>query len=849
MKNFLLSSLFLLIVASMFGQVSRVDSLEISLKSLHGKRRVWALNELSRLLVPTDAKKAESLANEAQRFAIAYSDKAGLATAFDCLGEIYFSREEYLKALDTYHKSLEIRLQTDDEIGQANSKMQLGNIVFYLSDYIQAEKELEEALELYKKNGKLIGAAQSHDLLGQVFAAKHEFTLARRHFAAALDYWGEQNNLESAEKSAAFAGNTAYQLGDLLDAQKQYQLAIEYAELNKNLASTAKYELELARILLEQNQLQAAKNANQKSYSYNLKLANLPGMTTNNLVFGEIALAEGDGEAALQFFQKSEQLLQNQQDKKSQIEILKRLSSAYIQMGDLKSASITTKNELDFEHQLAASELANFRKIRHQLLSDRLDVSVQQERILQLEKVRSNDRKVRALMFVLMGFAGLLAAIVYVFYRKNLKDNEQLQFQNEEILQQKACYDEINKELGIKNLSLEMLNKKLVEEIAERESIERSSFARDRFLATMSHEMRSPLNVITGLTHLLLENNPRQDQTEQLRTLQFSANELVVFINEVLDFSKIEAGKLDLQSREFDLCLTSENLFQSFEKKAKAKNLLFYCSFDDQIPRKLLGDESRFYQILSNLLNNCFDHTDAGMIRAEIFLEEQKEREVVVRLIVESTDGGLERNTKLSNLETWRDENKRSESLDSQQLSLAITKRLVELQQGRLEIQNVYGEATRFTVLMPFKKAISLKNNIIQLDLNDHSHLRGSHILLVEDNKINQLVVAKMLSKYGIAVITADNGFEALEQVELHDFDLILMDIQMPEMDGYRATSEIRNHASPSKQSIPIIALTSSAFLTEKEKAVLFGMNDYVGKPFSPEELLEKISACLVPKH
>jgi CheY-like chemotaxis protein len=183
--------------------------------------------------------------------------------------------------------------------------------------------------------------------------------------------------------------------------------------------------------------------------------------------------------------------------------------------------------------------------------------------------------------------------------------------------------------------------------------------------------------------------------------------------------------------------------------------------------------------------------------------------------------------------------------ISPRQLSLAITKRLVELQHGRLEIENIFGEATRFTVLMPFKKAFSVQNNVIQLDLTDYSQLQGAKVLVVEDNKINQLVVAKILARNGMEVLTADNGFLALEMVESNNFDLILMDIQMPEMDGYRTTAEIRNHPSSIKQNVPIIALTSSAFLTEKEKAVLFGMNDHVGKPFSPEELLEKIISCL----
>ena len=180
-----------------------------------------------------------------------------------------------------------------------------------------------------------------------------------------------------------------------------------------------------------------------------------------------------------------------------------------------------------------------------------------------------------------------------------------------------------------------------------------------------------------------------------------------------------------------------------------------------------------------------------------------------------------------------------------ERLSLAITKRLVELQNGKLEVQSIPGESTVFKILLPFKLSPESLKQVKDTTKADFSHLAGNRILVVEDNKINQLVVSKMLRKLGVEVSTADNGLEGLEVFEREYFDLVLMDIQMPEMDGYRATAEIRRHPNPAKRDVPVIALTASAFLTEKEKAVLFGMNDHVGKPFSPEELMEKISACL----
>jgi CheY-like chemotaxis protein len=462
-----------------------------------------------------------------------------------------------------------------------------------------------------------------------------------------------------------------------------------------------------------------------------------------------------------------------------------------------------------------------------------------------LETQNTHHKRVKGLLFLLIGLSGFLAAMVSIFYRKKQQDNFELSKQIEANNLQKSEIEMLNKEQEMKNISLELLNKKLVDEMAERENMERSSFARDRFLAAISHEMRTPLNDITGLTHLLLDNNPRIDQIEQLRTLQFSANEMVVFINEALGFSKIEVGKLDLQNREFDFASISDNVFSNIAKRAEAKGLLFHCSVDNQIPRRLLGNESRFYQILSNLLNNCVESTSLGIVRIAIMLETQNDNGVVIRMALEATDGGMERNLQPNRFGPLSDDEPIFGSADGRQLSLAMTKRLVELQQGRIQVENVFDEATRFTVLLPFKASISQFGQVAPSGPSNYDELQGAQILLVEDNKINQVIVAKMLRRYGMTVVTADNGYEALEQLELQAFNLVLMDIQMPEMDGYRTTAEIRKHTSIEINSLPIVALTSSAFLTEKEKALLFGMNDHVGKPFSPDELLEKIAACI----
>jgi CheY-like chemotaxis protein len=258
-----------------------------------------------------------------------------------------------------------------------------------------------------------------------------------------------------------------------------------------------------------------------------------------------------------------------------------------------------------------------------------------------------------------------------------------------------------------------------------------------------------------------------------------------------------------------------------------------------------MGDSARLNQILTNLLTNAFQHTDDGMVNSSVTVQEQTQKEVLLKIVVEDNDDNPDRVNLDDAFKPWKKNVADFEGYDGKYLSLVITKRLIELQNGKLVVENKPGYGTAFIAYLPFKLSLQPAQKKEERAASSFGYLSGSRILVVEDNKINQLVVAKMLRKLGIEVTTADNGLEALKIYNEEEFDLVLMDIQMPEMDGYRTTAEIRRHFDPAKREVPIIALTASAFLTEKEKARLFGMNDHVGKPFSPEELLEKISTCL----
>lgn len=844
--HLLLLSLALWSAAPAFCQKSRIDSLTRLAESQTGLQRIKTLNDLAASLLPDDPAASLAKAEEAIVQAQQLGDHEGLAKAFDNAGLALLQKLDHKRAMSQFLEALKIRDNRNDAAGQAQSRYYMGRVFFLMEDYVQAEESLKKSLETWEKVGNPKGAAQVHEMLGNVFMAKEIYGRSLEHYRQSLELKLTQKDLPGAAELASRIGEVSAELGDHESAITYYRTALE---LNRELGKQPAVAMAWSRIALsemERGSLEEALEANQQALGIRTALSDAVGLAESEKNAGLILLELGDKAKAQQHFTAAINYLKDKATTAEMPSIYEQVSAGFAKAG---------------LPDRAYSAHVQFAKVRDEVLNKEksealLDLTTkyeaefaareQQQKIELLQLENAANRKLRSFLFAVIGLIGLLLTSVYLSYRRKLADNFLLSQKNEEIQRQHAAITSINRELEQKNNTLDLLNKRLVDEMSERETIEKSSFARDRFLATMSHEMRTPLNIITGLTHLLLESGPRPDQVEQLRTLQYSANDLVVFINDVLDFSKIEVGKLDLEDREFFIGPAIQEVTGKFEKMAEEKGLLFHLSYDQDIPVKLLGDNARLHQVLNNLMQNALNHTEEGMLRMDVSLQNLDTREALLKFTIEGTDGGVERKILDSVAKPWQEEGDDDhEAKDSELLSLAITKRLVELQHGKMDVIYRSGESTQFVVLMPFKVLIELKKAAAEKTGGPLNLLAGSRILVVEDNKINQLVVAKMLRKHGVEVITADNGLEALEVFEYEDFDLILMDIQMPEMDGYRATAEIRRHPISAKRDVPIIALTASAFLTEKDKAVLFGMNDHVGKPFSPEELLGKINACL----
>ncbi|HAA10259.1 MAG TPA: ATPase [Cytophagales bacterium] len=374
-----------------------------------------------------------------------------------------------------------------------------------------------------------------------------------------------------------------------------------------------------------------------------------------------------------------------------------------------------------------------------------------------------------------------------------------------------------------------------------RDQAEAALKARSEFLSVMSHEIRTPMNAVIGLTHHMIADNPPERFQEVLGQLKFSGENLLVLINDILDFSKLEAQKVEFEDQAVYLKQLMDNLLQTYEPLANEKQISLILDYDPEIPDRVVCDPTRLAQVLTNLIGNAIKFTQEGGVTLRARQISKTDTHTRLEFAVEDTGIGIPK----EKLDTIFDSFSQANSSITREfggtgLGLAISKRILDLQGVNLEVNSEAENGTRFHFILELAKAQPQPKTAVSTTAQDFAPL-GGKVLLVEDNAVNVLVARKFLDRWGLEVETAENGKQALEAFAHEGFDLVLMDLQMPIMDGYTATTHLRK----SHPKVPIIALTATALPEERQQILDVGMNSYVLKPFKPETLYRALAEHL----
>lgn len=680
--------------------------------------------------------------------------------------------------------------------------------------YTKAILYTEKAIEYAKANNLDNKLADCYLQLATIFYELEKNDLAIDYYIRAISIYSKGEPNSNIALSYYGLGKCYLKKNNIAFAEIYFEKAtVIYKKLNF-LEAIELINLQKAIIKKEKGKINEASNILKGVVENISDDALLSTKTEAYIQLGEIEIFKKNYPQAINYLNLANQTNEtNNNDFQLTKRIYKLLSSTYEKNKNISSSNLYLKKYADLTDSIGKY----YNSYVAENTVDKIQFDKQLKTIEQLDKEKKSQQKtlrfsklISILSIALISILSLLSLSLY--------KNNKIRISTNKLLKEK------NRELTI-----------------EKDKAERASKARADFLSTVSHELRTPLNAINGITYLLLQEKPKASQLNYLKSLEFSGNYLLNFINDILEINRLESDKVVIEKINFNLSELSENILTSFKEFIHENNIKCHLDIDKSIDFNLKGDPTKLSQILINLLNNAIKFSKNGDVWCVIKKRQETTENVTLYFEIKDNGIGIPKDKQEAIFDSFSQGSVEiNRTYGGTGLGLSIVKKILELMGSEIQLKSESGKGSTFSFELQFEKGIinKVKEEVIK---PSQSLLTEKKVLLVEDNKINQMITQKMLEKRGISCNIIDNGEDAIEDVKINNYDLILMDVHLPGINGTEATSEIRKFNTCT----PIVALTAISLNENREMLLSYGMNEVITKPFEPEHFYNVVTKYL----